>query len=80
MVEYSLNPLTAVPLVLSDSRAPHTQGFNKQVPQNDTLIFGIKGACTIAGDPITIPILTYSPLSHFIHASYDTSLSSKSIQ
>ena len=25
---FSLNPLTAVPLVLSDSRAPHTPGFN----------------------------------------------------
>ena len=28
MIEYSFNPLTAVPLVLSDSRAPHTPGFN----------------------------------------------------
>ena len=25
---FSLNPLTAVPLVLSDSRVPHTPGFN----------------------------------------------------
>ena len=31
MIEYSLNPLTAVPLVLSDSRAPHTPGFNRLV-------------------------------------------------
>ena len=35
MIEYSLNPLTAVPLVLCDSRALYILGFNTKVKEEE---------------------------------------------